>query len=100
MSLNTNLVNCIKRILPLVKTCKNVNLFKNFNRTEAEQNTTLTSIRHNNNYHTNHKTTTKSMLYGFSLFSLFGLEEDIDPETKLINTIKRGILFLRVSKFN
>lgn len=98
MSLSTNLVNCIKRILPVLKTCKNVNLFKNFNRTKAEQNTTLTSI-HSNNHHSNHKTTRKSILYGFSLLSWFGLEENVDPETKLINTIKRGILFLRVSKF-
>jgi len=41
-------------------------------------------------------TAAKSTLLGLSLLGLFGLDEDVDPELKLINTIKRGLLYLQV----
>lgn len=90
-----NLVNCIRRFLPIIKN-KNI-LPTNISRTKmlykAEQ-----------RIHTisrfmpfpSHTTTAKSVLFGFSLLSFFGLDEEIDSELKLINTIKRGLLYLQV----
>lgn len=42
-------------------------------------------------------TAAKSILFGFSLLGLFGLDEVADPELKLVNTIKRGLLYLQVN---
>lgn len=94
--LKTNLVKCFQRFLPVYKT-QNI-LFKNVIRPntfyKAEQNA-LTSIRYTSLL--NHTRSAKSILVGFSLLGLFGLDEDVDSELKLINTIKRGLLFLQVN---
>lgn len=92
---NAGLAKCIKRIVPVVK-CKN-NLFYCTNQTKtyckAERNM-CTSIR----YSTPLPRATTPMLFGFSLLGLLGfVDEEIDEELKLINTIKRGILFLQVT---
>lgn len=37
-----------------------------------------------------------NVLLGFSLLNFFGINEDEDSEDKMIDTIKRGLLFLQV----
>jgi len=89
---NANLVKCIKRILPVVK-YKHF-LFNNNNQAITFHNSkqsVLTSVKYNR---TN---ATKSVIFGFSLLGLFGLDKQND-ERKLIDTIKRGLLYLQVSK--
>lgn len=93
----SSLVKCIKRISPVVN-CKNI-LTKNLNQPKTFWKFKQSSIiRHI--YLPNSTTLTKSILYGFSLLGLFGLDEDVDSELKLINTIKRGILYLQVKYYN
>lgn len=94
--IKTNLVKCFKRFLPTFK-CQNIS-FKNIIQPntfhKAEQNIPK-SIPCKSLF--NHSHAAKSILLGFSLLGLFGLDEDVDSELKLINTIKRGLLYLQVS---
>lgn len=90
-----SLVNCIKRLLPIVK-CKNIlpmniSRINFFYKVEQKKLTFSRFILFSNN-----KTLTKSVIFGFSLLGLFGLDEEIDSELKLINTIKKGLLYLQV----
>lgn len=93
---NASLVKCIKRIFPVVK-FKNVTVINNqpttFLNLKQSVPTAVRYIRLSN--HTN---AAKTIVFGFSLLGLFGLDEEIDSELKLINTIKRGILYLQVGK--
>lgn len=93
---NVNLIKCFKRISPVVNYKNIINRTKNFYKSGQSENIP-TSIRRI--ALSNHSTTLKSTLFGFSLLGLFGLDEDDDPELKLINTIKRGLLYLQVSYY-
>lgn len=88
---NMNLIKCIKRIVPVIKYKNNLfyytNQIKTFHKAER---CIFTSIR------CSISTSAKPILFGFSLLGLFGFDEEIDEELKLINTIKRGLLFLQV----
>lgn len=89
---NVSVVKCIKRCLTIVK-CKNVNqMSRTFYKSE-------TSILISNPCASSpiRTTTANTIIFGFSLLGLFGLDEAVDPELKLINTIKRGLLYLQVN---
>lgn len=93
--LHSSLVKCLQRILPVIKH-KNIS-FKNIyqSKTIFKSNHCIpTSIRYISLL--KHSTTGKSIIFGFSLLGLFGLDDDINSELKLINTIKRGLLYLQV----
>lgn len=94
---NMSIVKCIKRFLPIVK-CKHVS-FKNINQLSKTFYKAETSISTSNPYVPllNRTNTTNSIIFGLSLLGLFGLDEDLDPELKLVNTIKRGLLYLQVN---
>lgn len=93
---NMSLVNCIKRILPVVKS-KNIVIKNVLNQPKIffkSEHNTLKPVKYTS--FSNGSTPAKSILYGFSLLGLFGLDEEIDSELKLINTIKKGLLHLQV----
>lgn len=85
-----SLVKCIKRVMPTV-ICKYIT--QPITGYKSKQ-IIMTSIKQIS--FSNHSTTSKSILFGFSLLGLFGLDEDVDSELKLINTIKKGLLYLQV----
>uniref|UniRef100_A0A2S2PGM5 Tetratricopeptide repeat protein 19 n=1 Tax=Schizaphis graminum TaxID=13262 RepID=A0A2S2PGM5_SCHGA len=90
---NARLVKCIKRILPIVKHNIPIN---NNNRAITFSNSKqsiLNSIR--NISLLKSPNATKSIIYGFSLLGLFGLDDKSESERKLIYTIKRGLLYLQ-----
>lgn len=94
--LKTNLVKYFQRFLPPFK-CQNISLksiiqSNTFNKAKQNVPTSMQCVSL-----CNHSHATKSILVGFSLLGLFGLDEDVDSELKLINTIKRGLLYLQVS---
>lgn len=94
---SSSLVKYIHRILPVIKH-KSIsfrNIYQSNTIFKTDHNI-LTSIQ----YIPLSKcsTTVKSIVFGFSLLGLFGLDDDVDSELKLINTIKRGLLYLQVKK--
>lgn len=91
--LNMSLTKFLQRFSPVVKYKNIINQTISFYKSGRSE-STLTSIRRMSL--SNHSTTLKSTGLGFSLFGWFGLDENIDPELKLINTIKIGLLHLQV----
>jgi len=93
---NARLVKCIKRIVPVVK---HIAIYSN-NRALTFSNTKqsiLNSVQTTSLLKS--PNATKSIIFGFSLLGLFGLDDKSDSERKLIYTIKRGLLYLQVSTY-
>lgn len=91
---NTRLVKCIKRIFPVVKHNISINSYKQTLVFPNSNQSAQTSIRYILSNRTN---TAKSIVFGFSLLGLIGLDES-DKDKELIYTIKKGLLQLQVSK--
>jgi len=91
---NTRLVKCIKRIFPVVKHNISINSFKQTLAFPNSKQSVQTPIRYILSNRTN---AAKSIVFGFSLLGLIGLDES-DKDKELIYTIKKGLLHLQVSK--
>jgi len=90
---NARRVKCLKLVFPVVK-----HIFTNNNQRAIalpnSKQSFLTSTRY---IWPNHKYATKSIILGFSLLGIVRLDET-DTNRQLIDTIKRGILYFKVSK--
>lgn len=91
---NARLVNCMKRIFPIARHNLSINNYKRAIPYPKSKQSVITSIRYFLSSQTN---TTKSIVFGFSLLGLLGLEET-EKDRVLIYTIKKGLLYLQVSK--
>lgn len=90
---NARRAKCVKIIFPLVKHISTNNNQRSIVLLYSKR-SCLTSAR---TIWPNHKNAGKSIILGFSLLGLVGLEES-DTNRQLIDTIKRGILYFKVSK--
>ncbi|XP_001949989.1 tetratricopeptide repeat protein 19 homolog, mitochondrial [Acyrthosiphon pisum] len=93
---NTRLVKCIKRIFPVVKHNISINSYKQTLAFPNSKQSVQTSIRYILSNRTN---AAKSIVFGFSLLGLIGLDES-DKDKELIYTIKRGLLHLQNDDYN
>lgn len=95
--LNSSLVKCIQRILPAIRhkniSFKNIYQPKNIIKADHSKLTSIKCLPL-----PKHSATVKSVVFGFSLLGLFGLDDEVDSELKLINTIKQGLLYLQVRR--
>ncbi|XP_025195722.1 tetratricopeptide repeat protein 19 homolog, mitochondrial [Melanaphis sacchari] len=94
---NVRLVKCIKRILPVVK-----HILINYNNRPIMFSNSKQSILNSvqNISLLKNPNATKSIIFGFSLLGLFGLDDKNESERKLIYTIKRGLLYLQDNNYN
>jgi len=84
----------MKRIFPIARHNLSITNFKSAIPLPNSKQSFITPIRYFLSSQTN---TTKSMVFGFSLLGLLGLGET-EKDRELIYTIKKGLLYLQVSK--
>jgi len=91
---NARRAKCIKIIFPFVKHISTNNNKQAIALPDAAKSSLLAPIKY---LWSNHTSAAKSIIFGFSLLGLLGIEEN-NKNRQLINTIKKGIRYLQVSK--
>lgn len=91
---NARRTKCLKIIFPVVKHISTNNNKQAIALPNAAKPSLLTPIRY---LWSNHTNATKSIIFGFSLLGLFRVEDN-DANRQLTDTIKKGMLYLQVSR--